>query len=135
MIRLSGSISVVVPFVLGVLISLGCGNDDDNKGTNSQNHPPDILSLAADPDTFLELQTTTITVIAEDPDDDALHYNWEWRSPEIESLSAEANTVVLTTCSCIVEPITTIVLSIVNDGRGGEARDSIRIWVLPKGGQ
>jgi len=128
-IRLSGSISVVVLFVLGVIISLGCGSDD--KVTNSQNHRPVILALWADPDTFYEDHSTIITVIAEDPDSDALNYNWETRGPGLLALPGKANTLELTNCCPVVGPITAVVLSIVDDGRGGEARDSIRVWILP----
>jgi hypothetical protein len=112
---------------------IGCG--EDSKGTDPDNLPPVILSITAVPDTFYAYQLTTVMVIAEDPDDDNLNYSWEahshgsWLSP----VSGGANAMSFTNCCAISEPRSGVVLSIVDDGRGGEVRDSITVWVIPEG--
>ncbi|MCK4856493.1 MAG: hypothetical protein KAT58_00830 [candidate division Zixibacteria bacterium] len=133
MIRLSLSRTIVVLFTLAAVISFSCSQDDN--GTNSQNHPPVITSLTADPDTFYAEQFTTITVIASDPDGDDLNYNWEAHGSGFMSIPSEPSTLVLTNCCTVTEPITAVVLSIVDDGQGGEAHDSVQVWILPIGGE
>ena len=131
MARLSSSISIAVLFVLGVVISLGCGSDD--KVTDSQNNPPLIISVTADPATFHALvETTTITVIAQDPDSDTLRYGWDWASwLPIGLVPGEGNIRKLTNCCQIQDSVIAWVKSIVTDGRGGEARDSVWICIKP----
>lgn len=119
-------------FVVVVAGLAGCGDDDD-KGVNPQNHPPVVLSMTADPDTFYMYGSTTITVEAEDADDDPLNYSWDCNlcpSP-IKYASASGNTAVLTNC-CEIQQITEVwAYIIVDDGQGGEARDSVFIVVRP----
>ena len=132
MIKLSDSILICALLIMGVISSLGCGKDD--KVTDPQNNPPVILSLTAVPDTIHVLHSTTVTVIAEDPDGDALNYNWFPRGSELTPVSGGGNTIVLNSCSCINEPTGIVVLSIVDDGRGGTAQDSLTVWILPESG-
>jgi len=110
---------------------VGCGDDD--KTVNPNNRPPVILSITADPDTFYMYGSTTITVEAEDPDDDPLTYSWDCSlcpSP-IKYASASGNTAVLTNC-CEISQITEVwAFAIVDDGQGGEARDSVYVVVRP----
>jgi hypothetical protein len=117
-------------FILVAAVS-GCGSDD--KPNESGNNPPTIQSITADPDTFHMSEFSTITVIAEDPDGDELHYTWNHRHGEsiLEWVSASGNTAMLTTCGCVIaEPLNAWVISTVDDGRGGEATDSVSIVVL-----
>jgi hypothetical protein len=108
----------------------GCGKDD--KATDPQNRPPTITSLTAEPDTFHVNESTIITVIASDPDGDALNYNWEAHGEDLLPMPGEEpNTMELIICCPILEPRTAMVLSIVDDGRGGETSDSVQVWVLP----
>lgn len=114
---------------LAIVIWLGCGKDD--APTDPQNHPPVITSITADPDTFYADGSTIITVIAEDPEGDPLNYNWEAHGQDLLPMPSDSNTIELTTCCPIFEPATAVVLSIVDDGRDGEDRDSIQVWILP----
>ncbi len=114
---------------LAIAICLNCEKDD--KVIDPGNQPPVITSLTADPDTFYMGSSTTITVIANDPDGDVLNYNWETHGQDLLPISSGSNTIELTTCCPIFEPATAEVLSIVDDGRGGEDRDSIQVWILP----
>lgn len=109
----------------------GCGKDD--KPTNppdTLNHAPIIESLDAEPDTFVMGGSCVVTVTAGDPDSDALSYDWEKRG-ELEIISTEANTARVINCCPIFEITRGVVLSTVRDGRGGEALDSISVWILP----
>jgi hypothetical protein len=109
----------------------GCHKDDNPVSPpDTLNHPPIIASLAADPDTFVMESSTLITATASDPDSDALSYSWELHG-ELQAIAADTNTVRVMNCCPILELTPATVLSIVNDGRGGEARDSITIWMLP----
>jgi hypothetical protein len=124
---------VGIPIVCGFLLGLGgCG--DDEKPVATENTPPVILSLTAEPDTFYALELCTITAVAEDPDDDPLQYGWAYRHSGsiLVWVSATSNPAVLTTCSCnITEPLNAWVIATIDDGNGGMAQDSIAIVVLP----
>jgi hypothetical protein len=114
---------------LAMAICLNCEKDDNV--IDPGNQPPVITSLTADPDTFYMGNSTTVTVIANDPDGDSLNYDWETHGLDLLPISGESNTIELTTCCPVFEPATATVLSIVDDGRGGEDRDSIQVWILP----
>jgi len=109
---------------------IGCSDSD--KGTDSGNHAPVIESLTADPDTFYADQSTMVTVAAADPDGDMLQYLWDAR--KLERIGGQGNTIILQACDCeIPVPTEDIVVSTVRDGRGGEARDSVSVLILPIG--
>lgn len=116
-----------------VLILAGCGGDDPP--TAPDNHPPTISSITADPSTFHQGDLSTITVIATDPDGDALQYFWDHRGgSQLDWILSSGNTAVLTTCGClIVDDLYTWVLATVKDGNGGETTDSVAIVVLSGG--
>ena len=124
-------LTFMTPLILIIVVLWsGCGKDD--KATDAQNRPPVITSLTAEPDTFHVNESTLITVIASDPDGDALNYNWEAHDEELLPMPGDdPNTIELIICCPILEPRTGMVLSIVDDGRGGEATDSVQVWVLP----
>ena len=119
---------IVLLWLVGISGWVGCSKD---KSTNSGNHPPTILSIVADPDTFVANYSTQITVMAQDPDGDQLHYNWEANAAWLLPLPGGGNKLMLTNCCEITEMKTTMVVAIVDDSRGGSIRDSIRIWVIP----
>jgi hypothetical protein len=117
--------AIAISFLL--LASPGCSDDDV---VDSENQPPVILSLVAEPDTIYVNQVTTITVSAEDPDGDELEYLWDPDQTWLTPLSGEGNRIQLS-CCCIEEEKVATIISIVRDGRGGEASDSVRIWGFP----
>ncbi len=135
MIRSSYVIGVAFLIPLAALACLSCGDDD--KGTDSKNQPPVIISMVADSDTIIQYQKTSITVTAEDPDDDPLDYTWTATWPLDLPLSPSSPHVrEVTTCGCqLSEPTAGTVGVTVEDGRGGEIRSSLQIWVVPAGQQ
>jgi hypothetical protein len=112
---------------LAIALWLNCGKD---KPTNPQNRAPVITSITAEPDTFAMESSSTITVTASDPDGDGLNYSWESRG-ELLPIGNESNTLRVTNCCPVSEPTLAMVISIVDDGRGGSARDSVPVWILP----
>lgn len=117
----------IILVLAGAASWLGCSEKP------AGNNPPIIRSMNAEPDTFVADSFTIITVEAEDPDGDKLQYNWEATASWLQPLSGGANRLMLTNCCEIPEMRTTMIIAIVDDGRGGSARDSIRIWVVPAG--
>ena len=112
-----------------MILSVGCGDDDN--GTNSSNHAPAILSIAAEPDTFIVYNYTTITVTAEDDDNDPLSYTWDPRASWMLPLASSANILELSNCCEISQLTGGYVVVTVSDGQGGQAVDSIQIWIRP----
>ncbi|HUU45018.1 MAG TPA: hypothetical protein VM118_04730 [Acidobacteriota bacterium] len=131
MINLRGVVALMLFSGCGAAIVLGCG--DDGKSVDPDNNPPTIVSITAAPDTFVANHSSTITVVAEDSDGDALNYVWETYGSQFMALPSETNTMVLTNCCPIIEPVSAMVHAIVDDGRGGTARDSVRVWAIPSG--
>ncbi len=124
-------ISVIFLIALSMLLYYSCG--DDEKPVTPGNHAPVISSLEAEPDTFIANHTALIFVTAEDADGDELTYKWETSAQWLVPASGSGNIVEVINCCEITEFDSTYVRSIVEDGRGGVARDSIKIWVLPEG--
>ena len=113
----------------GLTLFAGCGDDDN--GTNSTNHAPEILTITAEPDTFAANDYTTITVTAEDDDNDQLAYTWDPRASWMLPLTSSVNVLELTNCCAVTEIQTGYVVATVSDGQGGSAVDSIQVWVRP----
>ena len=131
MIKLDYLKGTLVLVLAAVIAWSGC--EDEDKGTDPQNHPPVITSIEADPDTFYAEDTTTITVIADDADGDALSYAWETGVSWLMPVFGQDNVLGLTNCCPIIEPGTTYIVATVSDDRGGQAHDSVQIWILPAG--
>jgi hypothetical protein len=110
-------------------------SDDVELFTGPANQPPVISALDAEPDTFVAAHFVTITVTASDPDGDNLTYEWNPNASWLMPVSSTGNSIDLTNCCHIDAMQTAFVHSIVSDGRGGQDRDSIQIWVLPAGGR
>lgn len=94
------------------------------------NQPPVIIKLTKDgslpgeENRVREWITTTIQCIAEDPDGDKLNYQWRATGGKV---SGEGNTVGWTSPGITGDYTLT---AIVNDGRGGQAEQSITFKVL-----
>ena len=124
------SVAMIALLAIGLVVSFGCGDDDN--GVNSNNNPPVILSLTAVPDTIYASQSTVVTVEAEDPDGDDLQCGWEVHGLEMQPLSGTANSVELKPgCDCVEEITDVQILAIVTDSQDGQTRDSVLLVVLP----
>ena len=110
--------------LMGVSVCLqvmGCGGDG---GGVIENHPPQLVSLTADPVTVGPGETATITASATDPDGDVLSYSWEIAAGQIEGTGSQ---VVWTA------PNTSgnhSVMCVVSDGGGESDSGSVPIEVL-----
>ncbi|MFH1686317.1 MAG: hypothetical protein ABIE70_02195 [bacterium] len=113
------------------LVIAACGGDDDTP-FDSTNNPPVIDSMTATPDTFqADLQTTVIKAFAHDPDGDQLAYQWEDPGSPIQILDRAHNPTEASNC-CHIDDVASVYCVVeVSDGRGGEAIDSVQIWVRP----
>jgi hypothetical protein len=114
-------------YVITCLVDDGNGGQDTDsvniEVVESINHVPVISSLTADPKKIYLGETTQLTCTATDPDEDTLSYNWTstygtiigedsivtWVAPENEGYY--------------------YVRCMVDDGRGGQASDSVGIVV------
>jgi hypothetical protein len=122
---------LAVALLFALVLWAGCGDDDDNTGTGPDNQAPVISAITAEPDTFPAEDFTTVTVTASDPDGDNLTYAWEANASWLLPLPGGTNQLELTNCCPITEVRTAFVTSVVSDGRGGQAKDSVQIWVKP----
>ena len=131
MVQLAGkSCALIMMIVIVMIAAVGCGDDDKN--VNPDNNPPVIVSVTANPDTIFANQSTTVAVVANDPDGDDLHCSWEVHGLEMQAISGTNTSVELQPgCDCLEDPADVQVLAIVTDGNGGEARDSAKVVVLP----
>jgi hypothetical protein len=63
----------IIILILGCLFFVNCGKD---KATAPQNHAPIIAGVSATPNPVPRNQTADLSVVATDPDGDALTYSW-----------------------------------------------------------
>jgi hypothetical protein len=123
---------VIMSLLLAASVWLCCSDDNDN-GVDPGNHHPVINAIEANPDTFLAGTSVIVTVQAEDPDGDPLDYGWSTPASWLVANFSSGNLVELSNCCAVAAIDSTYVRAIVSDDHGGEARDSIQIWVLPGG--
>jgi len=117
-----------------ILLSGLFGCSDDDSSTGGANVPPIITSLTATPSSFRSGEVCTLRVVASDPDGDALSYYWghSGGQEKLAWVSAAGSNAVLGTCGCpVAENINAWAIAIVDDGRGGEVRDSTAIVLMP----
>ena len=88
------------------------------------NRDPQILSLAAAPDTVLPDEQSTITCLASDPDGDALSYSWRATDGNIIGVGA-----TVTWIAPDREGEFTITV-IIDDGKGGQNAGDVSVTVL-----
>lgn len=132
MIRLSKRALFAAVLLLAAGIWLGCGDDDGDDGiVDPDNSNPVITAVTADPDTIPLYELTIITVDAYDPDGDSLEYAWHITTGELEPIAADGNTYIVKSCCEIEDTTVSLVLAVVTDGRGGEARDTASVCILP----
>jgi hypothetical protein len=97
------------------------------------NQPPVIESLVPEWDRLKKASNTPITCLASDPDGDTLTY--EWSAVDADGSPAgnftEEGSVITWVAPNNLDQYTITVT--VTDGRGGEASDSITIWVCTCG--
>ena len=90
------------------------------------NHPPIISNLTANPSSVDINQTTTITCIASDPDENPLAYNWTVNAGSFEGSTSGPSVTWRAPSST---DIYIVVGCEVSDGEGGEDSESINIIV------
>jgi hypothetical protein len=129
MSRFRSALTIPVSFAIILVTLLSC-SDDDN-ATNNSNHAPVITSLQAEPDTFYADSSCIIIVTAQDADGDDLAYAWETPGSMFLPFPSGGSILEILVC-CPIEYLDSgTVISVVSDSDGAEARDSIRVWVLP----
>jgi hypothetical protein len=121
---------LVLTGALGIVLILGCSDDDTVNDPNNQ--APTIQAMTAEPDTFVADDLSTITVSATDPDGDPLTYSWEVHEASFMGLPSGGHILEVTNCCHVEDTVTGVVLAIVSDDRGGETRDSVQVWVIPR---
>ena len=134
-----GGIMTVVTELAGDPCFLPCDSPDCNSvwdtiadiyedEESTQNHPPVISSLIANPPSVDINQTTTITCSASDPDGDSLTYDWTVNAGSFEGDTSGPS---VTWRAPSTADIYIVVGCEVSDGEGGEDEDSVNIVVKP----
>jgi len=106
--------------LIAIFLLTGC---DDNGTTETSNEPPEILSLNANPTTVELGGTTTLTCVANDPDDDELSYLWE---ASLGSINGNGSSVIWTAPN---SEGTYSISCTVDDGNGGQDIDFVNVIV------
>jgi len=122
-------LGIVSILTIGVLLTIGCSDDDV---TDPDNQAPTIQSITANPDTIVADRRLTVTVDASDPDDDELSYGWDIHGESFWALSASDNRIELSNCCSVTEINTAWIVALVSDEHGATTRDSVQVWVIPK---
>ena len=94
--------------------------------TDSSNQPPVIMSLTASPDTVEVTGLSTVVVSVSDPDSDPLSYSWDCFPGDIVP-SSDKKKVLFSPSSCC--PGNNTITVVIRDGRGGEVKESVEIYV------
>ena len=128
--KINSRLTTLAIIILAV-VGFSCGDDDNDNGVNSDNNPPTISAISAQPDTFVSYSVTTVTVVAEDVDGDVLTYAWTSSESWLTPLPSLVSTVEYTNCCAVTEIQTAWAIATVSDGNGGQAVDSIQLWVTP----
>ena len=112
-------------YTIAVKVTDGRGGEATEQLTISVavNHPPRIVSLTSEFEQVRKAMATAIECTASDPDEDELNYTW---SASGGNITGEGPVVTWVSPNAFGEYTITVT---VNDGRGGQATESIEIIV------
>jgi hypothetical protein len=95
--------------------------------TVSNNRPPAIVSLTADPKNVMPGGNTLINCVANDPDGDIIRYSWNASDGSVTGSGSKVTWVAPSKSGDFA------ITCVVSDGNGGEAKQSVTVSVSPSG--
>jgi hypothetical protein len=104
---------------------IGCVQPDEGPTSAFGNSDPIIQSLTVDPAQFAVGASSTVTVVATDPDGQPLTYRWRASTGDI---IGEGSTVRYTASFCCVGP--NLINVTVRDNAGGRATQNVDIFIF-----
>ncbi len=107
-----------------ILLVIGCVQPPEDPTSSGDNQNPIIESLIADPAQFPVGASSTVTVVATDPDGQPLTYRWRASTGDI---IGEGATVRYTASFCCAGP--NLINVTVKDNAGGSAKQSVDIFI------
>jgi hypothetical protein len=110
-------------FILSVVF-LSCVQPDDGATNSSGNRNPVIQSLEANPPTVNVGSSSTVTVVASDPDDQPLTYKWQASTGDI---IGDGASVRFSASFCCRGPNTVVVT--VKDNAGGSTTQLVDVFI------
>ncbi len=112
-------------FTINVTVSDGKGNTAKESATVkvSNNRPPAVSSVTANPSSLKQGESSTITCSATDPDNNTLAYKWEATGGSVSGSGSTATWKAPTADGSFTIKVT------VDDGNGGETSGSVTITV------
>ena len=124
---------ILLALIIGSTRVAGCpGSFTAGEGEEIANSPPVIKSVTADPSEIFEGQTSAVSVLASDPDDDSLTYDWSAirvsDSENVTNVISGSDSQITFTGPQIEEETDYKVTVEVNDGKD-KANDSVVIKV------
>lgn len=111
--------------VLALGVFAGCGDDDDSTVAPQQNRSPVITAVTVTPASVQAGGTANVTVLATDPDGDALTYSYVPNGGSITGLGASVSWIAPSPSASG----TFSVAVTVSDGKGGQAQQSGSLYV------
>ncbi len=108
-----------------VTFFISCVQPDDGPSSAFGNRDPIIQSLTVDPAQFPVGASSTVTVIATDPDGQPLTYRWRASTGDI---IGEGATVRYTASFCCVGP--NLINVTVRDNAGGSTTQNVDIFIF-----
>lgn len=109
--------------LLGATLA-GCVQPMDDSASATGNRNPVIESFVADPAQFDVGASSNVTVVARDPDNDPLSYQWRASTGDI---IGEGAVVIYTASFCCAGP--NLIWVTVKDNRGGSVTQALDIFI------